>query len=79
MNTDPFNGYNHFVKAEKWALMAEYAAGVNEVKYREYMATSLRVLAEASGHIANAVDSTYYLLDKVKKRLDAIERERRKF
>ena len=79
MNVDPFNGYDVFVSAEKRARMAEYAAGVNEVKYREHVAASLRMIAEASGHLANAIDSIYSHLEKVNRKLNAIERERRKF
>lgn len=79
MKHDPFDGYDLFVGVEKRARMAEYAAGINELKYREHLAASLRMLAEASGHLSNATFSVYYLLDNIKKRLDALERERRKF
>lgn len=78
MNVEPFDGYDLFVGAEKRARMAEYAAGINELKYREHIAASLRMIAEATGHLSNAVFGIHYRLEKVSRRLDALERDRRK-
>ena len=80
MYIDPFDGIsNTFEIAAKKARMAEYLAETNEVKYREQLAQSLRAFAEATGRLSFGMLSTYSLLEKVERRLDALERDRRKF
>lgn len=70
---------NNFDDAETAIRIAEFSARKDVEKYREQLARSMKSLVVGCGHLSDALSDTLTLLEKVNKRLDVLERERRRF